>query len=46
LIVTPEVTQPLGPNDPRPEISFPKDFLVRISPEDMQAGKNAKGKKN
>lgn len=46
LIVTPEITQPLGPNDPRPEISFPKDFLVRISPEDVQAGKNAKGKKN
>jgi pilus assembly protein CpaC len=46
LIVTPEVTQPLGPNDPRPEIAFPKDFLVRLTPEDIQAAKSAKSKKN
>ena len=46
LIVTPEVTQPLGPNDPRPEIAFPKDFLVRLTPEDVNAAKSAKGKKN
>ena len=48
LIVTPEVTQPLGPNDPRPEIAFPKDFLVRLTPEDVQATKGSKapGKKN
>lgn len=45
LIVTPEITQPLGPNDPRPEIAFPKDFLVRLTPEDIQAAKNPKGKK-
>ena len=45
LIVTPEVTQPLGPNDPRPEIAFPKDFLVRLSQADIQAAKE-KGKKN
>lgn len=43
LLVTPEVTQPLGPNDPRPEIAFPKDFLVRLTPADIQqAGKNSK----
>src|SRR5258708_4377520 len=47
LIVTPEMTQPLGPNDPRPEIAFPKDFLVRLSQADMQAAKDkSAGKKN
>ncbi len=46
LIVTPEITQPLGPNDARPEIAFPKDFLVRLTPEDIQAAKIPKGKKN
>lgn len=47
LIVTPEVTQPLGPNDPRPEIAFPRDFLVRLTPSDVQAAKGGKsGKKN
>lgn len=47
LIVTPEVTLPLGPNDPRPEIAFPKDFLVRLSQADIQAAKDkASGKKN
>ncbi len=42
LIVTPEVTLPLGPNDPRPEIAFPKDFLVRLNPSDIAAAKGAK----
>jgi pilus assembly protein CpaC len=52
VIVTPEVTQPLGPNDPRPEIAFPKDFLVRLTPADVAGSgataKNTKGgaKKN
>jgi len=49
LIVTPEVTMPLNPNDPKPEIYFPKDFLVRLEPGDAAAGaKGAKGgtKKN
>jgi pilus assembly protein CpaC len=46
MLVTPEVTQPLGPNDPRPEIAFPKDFLVRLSEADMQNAKNKAGKKN
>jgi len=45
LIVTPELTQPLNPGDPRPEIAFPKDFLVRLSQADIQAAKD-KGKKN
>jgi len=47
LIVTPEVTLPLGPNDPRPDIAFPKDFLVRLSQADIQAAKDkSSSKKN
>ena len=48
LIVTPEVTLPLNPNDPKPDIYFPKDFLVRLEPGDVTATKGAKGgsKKN
>jgi pilus assembly protein CpaC len=45
LIVTPEITQPLNPNDPRPEITFPKDFLVPLTQADLQRGK-AVAKKN
>ncbi len=45
LLVTPQVTQPLGPNDPRPEIAFPKDFLVHLSQADIQAAKD-KSRKN
>ena len=46
LLVTPTVTEPLGPNDPRPEIAFPKDFLVHLSQADIQAAKDKSGKKN
>ena len=48
LLVTPEITTPLGPNDPRPQIAFPKDFLVRLSQADIQnaAGKDKAVKKN
>jgi len=35
VIVTPEVTMPLGPNDPKPNIYFPSDFLVRLDPKDV-----------
>ena len=35
MVVTPEITQPLNVNDPRPEITFPKDFLVRLSKDDL-----------
>lgn len=47
LLVTPEITNPLNPNDPKPEITFPKDFLVRLDPSELQqsAAKNA-SKKN
>jgi len=46
MLVTPDVTQPLGPNDPRPEIAFPKDFLVRLTQADMQNAKAKAEKKN
>jgi pilus assembly protein CpaC len=46
MLVTPAVTLPLGPNDPRPEIAFPKDFLVRLSQADLQNAKNKVAKKN
>ncbi len=45
LLVTPQVTMPLGPSEPRPDIAFPKDFLVHLSQADIQAAKD-KGKKN
>jgi len=46
MLVTPAVTMPLGPNDPRPEIAFPKDFLMRLSQADIQAAKAKAGKHN
>ena len=34
VMVTPEITEPLGPNDPQAEhLYMPKDFLVRLDPE-------------
>jgi pilus assembly protein CpaC len=44
LLVTPEITAPLGPNDPKPSIAFPKEFLKRLEPGDLKpaAAKNAK----
>ena len=44
MLVTPAVTQPLGPNDPRPEIAFPKEFLVHLTQADIQNAKNKAGK--
>jgi pilus assembly protein CpaC len=35
MIVTPEITMPLGPNDPKPEIYMPKDFLKKLDPKDV-----------
>jgi pilus assembly protein CpaC len=42
LLVTPEVTEPLGPNDPKPSVYMPKDFLVRLDPKDLPQSKNKK----
>jgi pilus assembly protein CpaC len=48
VLVTPEITEPLGPNDPKPSVYFPRDFLVRLQPSDVQPGATQKksGKKN
>ena len=44
MLVTPEVTEALGPNDPKPQPYFPKDFLKRIEPKDLPPPKSG-GKK-
>jgi Flp pilus assembly secretin CpaC len=36
LLVTPEITDPLNPTDPRPEINFPKDFLIKLDQVDLK----------
>ncbi len=45
LVVTPEITMPLGPNDPRPEIYMPHDFLKRLDPKDLPKTTTKKGSK-
>lgn len=42
VIVTPEITMPLGPNDPKPDIYMPKDFLKRLEPKDLVPAKAKK----
>ncbi|MCU1337650.1 MAG: type and secretion system protein family protein [Bryobacterales bacterium] len=42
MLVTPEVTEALGPNDPKPTPYFPKDFLKRLEPKDVQPAKSGK----
>jgi pilus assembly protein CpaC len=44
MMVTPEITMPLGPNDPRPDIYMPKDFLKRLDPKDVPPQPVAKKK--
>jgi pilus assembly protein CpaC len=44
MIVTPEITMPLGPNDPKPDIYMPKDFLKRLDPKDVPPQPVAKKK--
>jgi len=45
MLVTPEVTEALGPNDPKPTPYFPRDFLRRIEPKDVQTQIKSGGKK-
>jgi pilus assembly protein CpaC len=45
MIVTPEVTMPLGPNDPKPDIYMPKDFLKKLDPKDVPPQPAANRKK-
>jgi pilus assembly protein CpaC len=35
MLVTPEITMPLRPNDAKPEIVFPNEFLKRLTPEEV-----------
>jgi pilus assembly protein CpaC len=44
VLVTPEITEPLGPNDGKPSVYMPRDFLVRLDPKDIpqQPGKKKK----
>jgi pilus assembly protein CpaC len=42
VLVTPEVTEPLGPNDPKPNVYMPRDFLVRLDPKDIPQPKSKK----
>jgi pilus assembly protein CpaC len=48
MLITPEITTPLGPNDPKPALTFPKEFLKRLNQGDLQpagAKPNAKNEK-
>jgi pilus assembly protein CpaC len=42
VLVTPEITEPLGPNDAKPNIYMPRDFLVRLDPKDLPQPKTKK----
>lgn len=35
VLVTPEITQPLGVSDAKPDLYMPRDFLVRLDPKDV-----------
>lgn len=37
MMITPEITEPLNPNDAKPMPTFPRDFLVRLEPGDLKA---------
>jgi pilus assembly protein CpaC len=36
MMITPEITEPLNPNDAKPMPTFPRDFLVRVEPGDLK----------
>ena len=46
VLVTPEITEPLGANDPKPGLYMPKDFLVRLDPNSVPPQTAKKSKKN
>lgn len=46
VLVTPEITMPLGPGDAKPEPLFPNEFMKRLTMEDVQPkGPGSKAKK-
>lgn len=40
MLVTPEITMPLDPNDPKPEIGYPNMFLEKLDPEEIKQMSN------
>ena len=42
MLVTPEITMPLGPNDAKPELSFPNEMLKPVTPEESAAARKVK----
>ena len=44
MLVTPEVTEAQGPNDPKPQPYFPRDFLKRLEPKDLPQPKTSSKK--
>jgi len=46
VIVTPEITEPLGVSDNRPDLYMPRDFLVKLDPKTMAQSSQKKSKKN
>lgn len=46
VLVTPEITEPLGATDPKPGLYMPKDFLVRLDPNSVPPQTAKKSKKN
>jgi pilus assembly protein CpaC len=49
VMVTPEMTTPIGVNEAKPNLYMPKDFLVRLDPKDVpqpiqKTAKNTKKK--
>jgi pilus assembly protein CpaC len=46
VLVTPEITMPLGPGDAKPELLYPNEFMKRLTMEDIQPkGPGSKAKK-
>ena len=42
MLVTPEITMPLGPNDAKPEIAFPNEMMKPVTPEESAAARKVK----
>lgn len=45
VLVTPEITTPLNPSDPKPSINMPYDFMTTVTTNSEDHTKLAKGKK-
>jgi pilus assembly protein CpaC len=45
MMITPEITEPLNPSDAKPMPTFPRDFLVRLTPDDLKKDSTKPAKK-